>query len=97
MMEKRYKRLGDILIEKGVISQADLQYALNIQRETKKPIGEILVDLGLCTWQQITKALAEQYGLNFFSEKPKIDMSLKNKIKVDLMEELRFVPIREET
>jgi len=97
MMEKRYKRLGDILIEKGVISQADLQYALNIQKETKKPIGEILVDLGLCTWQQITKALAEQYGLNFFSEKPKIDMSLKNKIKVDLMEELRFVPIREET
>ncbi|MDN5324539.1 MAG: hypothetical protein PWP02_249 [Thermosipho sp. (in: thermotogales)] len=97
MMEKRYKRLGDILIEKGIISQADLQYALSIQKETKKPIGEILVDLGLCTWQQITKALAEQYGLNFFSEKPKIDLNLKNKIKIDLMKELRFVPIREET
>jgi type IV pilus assembly protein PilB len=96
MMEKRYKRLGDILIEKGIISQADLQYALNIQKETKKPIGEILVDLGLCTWQQITKALAEQYGLYFFNEKPKVDISLKNKIKVDIMEELRFVPIKEE-
>ncbi|MBO8160364.1 MAG: Flp pilus assembly complex ATPase component TadA [Thermosipho sp. (in: Bacteria)] len=97
MIEKRYKRLGDILIEKGVISQADLQYALSIQKETKKPIGEILVDLGLCTWQQITKALAEQYGLNYFQERPKIDLDLKNKIKEDLMDELRFIPIREET
>ncbi|WP_073071715.1 GspE/PulE family protein [Thermosipho atlanticus] len=95
-MEKRYKRLGDILIEKGIISQTDLQYALSIQKETKRPIGEILVDLGLCTWYQITKALAEQYGLKFFSEKPKIDLDLKNRIKIDLMEELRFIPIKEE-
>ncbi|RDI92175.1 general secretion pathway protein E [Thermosipho africanus Ob7] len=96
MMEKKYKRLGDILIEKGIITEDDLEYALKVQKETRKPIGEVLVELGFCTWQQIVKALAEQYEVGFFPEKPTIDPSLNLNLKKELIEELRVIPIKEE-
>ncbi|QTA37247.1 Flp pilus assembly complex ATPase component TadA [Thermosipho ferrireducens] len=96
MTEKKYKRLGDILIEKGIITELDLKKALEIQRETKKPIGQVLVELGYCTWEQLTKALAEQYNVNFYSKIPEIDSSLRNKFKKELMEELRFLPVKED-
>lgn len=96
MLEKRYKRLGDILIEKGIISNDDLEYALQIQKKTRKPIGEVLVELGFCTWSQIIKALAEQYEVPFFEEKPRVDPTLNLNMKRELMEELRAIPIRME-
>lgn len=96
MMEKKYKRLGDILKEKGIITQEDLNYALQIQKKNRKPLGEVLVELGFCTWNQIIKALAEQYEIGFFPNKPTIDPTLNINLKKDTIEELRAIPIKEE-
>jgi len=50
-------RVGDILKERGVISDNDIDKALAIQR---KPIGELLVDLGAAKNEDVTRALKEQ-------------------------------------
>lgn len=50
------KRLGEILIERGLVSQEDLQEALGAQ----KRVGELLVDKGLVEPSRIESALAEQ-------------------------------------
>jgi two-component system chemotaxis sensor kinase CheA len=50
------KKLGEILLERGDISQEDLQHALDSQ----KRLGEILVELGLVSPEQVESALAEQ-------------------------------------
>ncbi|WP_084758784.1 GspE/PulE family protein [Thermosipho affectus] len=94
MMEKKYKRLGDILIDRGIITKEDLEYALQVQKKTRKPIGEVLVELGFCTWNQIVKALSKQYEVPYFAEKPKVDPTLNLNMKRELMEELRAVPIK---
>ena len=50
------KRLGEILIERGLVSQEDLQEALGAQ----KRVGELLVDKGLVEPSRIESALAER-------------------------------------
>lgn len=67
----RKKRLGDLLVDAGVISQNQLVKALGIQKTEKKDtrLGELLIDLGFTNEDQIKKALCEQLKL------PGIDLS----------------------
>ena len=41
-------RIGEMLIEKGVLAQDDLDRALEIQKERGDKLGKILTDLGFC-------------------------------------------------
>ena len=60
------KRFGELLIEAGVITAADLESALETQRETGERLGEALVKLELATEIDIVDALAGQLGLEQF-------------------------------
>ncbi len=59
--------LGDLLIHKGVMNQAQLEDALEEQRRSghTKLLGEVIVDLGFATNEQVMEALAEGYGVPF--------------------------------
>ncbi len=59
--------LGDLLIRKGVMNQSQLEDALEEQRRSghTKLLGEIIVDLGFATNEQVMEALAEGYGVPF--------------------------------
>lgn len=67
----RKKRLGDLLVDAGVISQDQLVKALGIQKTEKRDmrLGELLIDLGYTDEKQIMKAMCEQLKL------PGIDLS----------------------
>ncbi len=45
--------LGEILIERGIISKAQLEQGLTAQRATGMRIGEALVNLGFCGWDKV--------------------------------------------
>ena len=57
------KRLGEILMERGVLAQEDLDRGLEIQRERGDKIGRILVDLGFIAQKDLLLALSEQLGI----------------------------------
>jgi len=59
------KQLGELLIERGVINQRQLEKALAIQQERGGLIGEILVDLGFSKEEDIAQALTTQYGFPY--------------------------------
>jgi type IV pilus assembly protein PilB len=59
----RSKRLGEILVELGLISPENLKEALRLQRENSKPLGQILMQEGLLTEKELTDALGEQLGI----------------------------------
>lgn len=61
------KRLGEILIDAGLIKREDLDKALDIQRKTKGSLGQILVDMGLVDRDQVMKALSSQLGVSYIS------------------------------
>lgn len=58
----RKKRLGDLLVDAGVITQDQLAEALRIQKteKTGDRLGEVLIDLNFTNEKQIMKALREQ-------------------------------------
>ena len=59
------KKLGEILIEAGIITQAQLEQALEFQRDNGGLIGELLVQLRFTTEEDIAKTLTAQYGFAY--------------------------------
>ncbi len=59
------KRLGEVLIEKGLIRESHLKIALAEQSITGHLIGNILVKLSFVSSKDITQSLAEQAGIPF--------------------------------
>lgn len=59
------KQLGELLIERGIINQAQLAKALKLQEEKGGLIGQILVSLGFAKEEEIAQALTVQYGFPY--------------------------------
>ncbi len=55
-------RLGEALTSGGVISEAQLQRALEMQKGSGRKLGEILVGAGMVTEEKIAEVLAAQLG-----------------------------------
>ncbi|MEN3045153.1 MAG: ATPase, T2SS/T4P/T4SS family [Candidatus Hydrothermales bacterium] len=59
---KRIKRIGEMLIDAGVITEEQLKEALELQKRNGKRLGSILLELGYATEDDILKVLSEQFG-----------------------------------
>lgn len=59
------KQLGELLIERGIITKEKLQHALDLQKEKGGLIGQILVELGYASEEAIAQALTAQYGFPY--------------------------------
>lgn len=57
------KRLGEILVSESRISPQRLAEALGLQKKTAKPLGQILIDEGILTEDELTCLLGEQLGI----------------------------------
>jgi hypothetical protein len=55
-------RLGDVLIAYGVVTPQQLDVALEEQRQTGRPLGEIIVEKGFAPGPMVAQALATQHG-----------------------------------
>ena len=78
--------LGDILIERQLISKLQLSQALAKQKETKEPLGQVLIRLGFLDESQLRVVLSEQLGVSFLSTdqlKPRTDQRLKECIPTE--------------
>src|SRR6185436_5500234 len=64
-VKRKAKQLGQILIEQGLITSAQLEQALEEHRKTPKSLGRVLIDLQLIKEAALVRALAEQVGLEF--------------------------------
>ncbi|MFH1747150.1 MAG: ATPase, T2SS/T4P/T4SS family [Planctomycetota bacterium] len=60
MLLKRSQKLGDLLVEQGVITAEDLAQALQSQQVEKRQLGEMLVAMGVVTAHTLTSTIAQQ-------------------------------------
>ncbi len=58
-----HKLLGQLLVERGLLPEDDLQKALSLQRERKGRLGKVLLDLGYVSQQDLQSVLSEQLGI----------------------------------
>ncbi len=60
-----YKRLGDMLVGVGLLTEDQLNSALAEQKKNGKKLGAVLVDKGYIRQQQLFDALQRQLGVDF--------------------------------
>ncbi|WP_036828549.1 GspE/PulE family protein, partial [Photobacterium sanctipauli] len=57
------KRLGDLLVEEGIVGQDELERALVQQQSTGRKLGDTLIDMGFLTEQQMLSFLSRQLDI----------------------------------
>ena len=63
--ELNHTRVGDILVESGLVTREQVEIAFNSQRGKKRQVGELLIMKGLITEEQLLLALATKFRLRF--------------------------------
>ncbi|WP_394248675.1 GspE/PulE family protein [Vibrio profundi] len=87
MQIKLRKRLGDLLVEEGIITETQVEQALAAQKSTGRKLGDTLIELGFLSEQQMLSFLSQQLDL------PLIDLSRAN-IDIDAVQVLPEVHAR---
>ena len=59
------KKIGELLVECGVITQEQVDKAMKIQQEKGGLLGQILVSLNYVTEEVVAQVLTAQYGFPF--------------------------------
>src|SRR2546421_591991 len=90
------KPLGQLLMSKGLLKPEQLERALEEQKRSnhQKLLGEILVELHICTEDQITEALAQAYGVPYARISPRIaDSKVIATLPKDFLEKHQVLPL----
>lgn len=91
------KRLGDLLVENGIISQEQLEEALVEQRKTKRKLGDLLITQGYITEQQLIEVLEFQLGIPHVSLfKYQIDPAITQIIPESMAKRYQVLPFMKE-
>lgn len=89
-------RIGDLLLEKKIITQQQIDQALAYQKEKghKRLLGEVLVELDFVTEDQVMEELAGAYGVPFARISPKIaDPKVIELLPRDFLEKQCLLPL----
>ena len=88
------KQLGELLMERGLISKQQLDEALALQKDKGGLIGEILVDLGFAKEEDIAKTLTAQYGFPYLPlSNYEVDPQIINIIPGRVARQYLLIPI----
>jgi len=88
------KRLETMLIAEGILTEEQLKDALDIQKETGKPLGQVLVEQRYLSEEALAKVMSEKYQLPFIDPNTyQIDPELVKSFPVDMLYRYQFVPL----
>lgn len=95
-MDKR-RRLGDLLVDSGLISKDQLSDALKLQKTLGKKLGEVLIEKEFVTESQIIEVLEFQLGIPHMDlDKHFIDPEIPKQINENLARRHLLIPIKKE-
>lgn len=86
-------RLGDVLVNSGVITQEQLGQALDMQKGSGKKLGEVLVDEGIVTEEAIARALSHQMHIDLVEpQNIEVDTSVLELVPVNVLKKNKVFP-----
>ena len=87
-------KLGELLIKAQLLDDAQLEQALEEQKQTGGRLGEHLVRLGFVTEEDILDCLSQQYGVPSINLRHfEIDESIIRLIPSDVARKYQFIPV----
>ncbi|HDM37701.1 MAG TPA: type II secretion system protein GspE, partial [Candidatus Omnitrophica bacterium] len=89
------RRLGDILLEKGIINQEQLKEALEEQKKSGRLLGELLISMGFASEKDILEALGVQTGTTVIDlSKMEIPDEVIKQVPASLAKVYNVIPIK---
>lgn len=88
------KKIGDLLIEKGIISPEQLEKALANQKTNDKKIGQILVDTGAISEEQLVETISERLKIPLIRlDEINIDPTVVSVVPVEVARRYSLIPV----
>ncbi|KPK97389.1 MAG: hypothetical protein AMJ95_09325 [Omnitrophica WOR_2 bacterium SM23_72] len=98
MAREKYIKLGELLVQEGLIDNAQLESAISTQRREGGRLGEVLVRLGFVREDQVVAVLGKQLNVPYFPLgtgmlKPAMDQGLERLITQDFALKNSVIPL----
>lgn len=94
-MVNKKKKIGDLLIDAGIITQDQLQEALDIQKQSGAKLGNILIDHNYVSEAQVMEVLEFQLGIPFIDlNNVTIPVDVQRLIPYPLIRRHNVVPVK---
>jgi type IV pilus assembly protein PilB len=94
LAELKGRKLGRVLTKLGKVSREQVHTALEVQKTKKAPVGQLLIELGFCTANDIAEGLAGQAGMAFMDLKSfNLPDALKDVIPSENVRQYEVVPV----
>jgi type II secretory ATPase GspE/PulE/Tfp pilus assembly ATPase PilB-like protein len=89
-------RIGEILVDAGLATDADVGAALAEQKKRRgKRLGEVLIEMGIVSEKDVARTLAEKFDLPFADlEETSVDSDAIHQIPLGLIEKYQVFPFR---
>jgi type IV pilus assembly protein PilB len=88
------RQIGDIIVDLGFARREAVENAVIAAREQKKPVGQLLIERGELRRDQLARALAERFGVDFIDLSVfDIDMGAVSMVEADAAKRYQAVPV----
>ena len=96
MLAKKIK-LGDLLLQKGLVSDAEFESCLDESIESGIRVGQVLIDRGYLSEDQVLRAVCEQQGFEYIDlAGVDTDFKITAKVTGQTLKKYGALPIRED-
>lgn len=88
------RAIGDVIVDLGFAAREDVERAIATARQRGEMTGQILVESGLMRPDQLARALAERFGVDYVDlSEFAVDMGAVNLVDVNVARRYRAVPV----
>ena len=88
------KKIGDILIEKGIISSEQLNIVLKKQNQAGKKVGQLLIESGAVTEEQLSETISERLKIPLLRlDEIKVDPNIVSLVPVEVARRFSLIPV----
>jgi type IV pilus assembly protein PilB len=88
------RQIGDIIVDLGFARRESIENAVIASRDQKKPLGQILIERGELRRDQLARALAERFGVDYIDLSVfDIDMGAVTLVEADVAKRYQAVPV----
>ena len=90
-----YRRLGELLIAAGTITEEELNRGLELQKGTKERLGTVLISNGIITENELIEALQMQLGIEYIDlTKVNIPVEMAQAVPKNIAKQYQVVPVK---
>ena len=96
-MDRKTQKLGEILLQRGLVTQEQVDEALREQQLTKEFLGVILIRKGFVAKESFLKALSDQFKIPYVSLKDAdVDFNVAMRFSASAITEHKCLPIKQD-